>query len=105
MQTCREIVHADAVWDALRRVVEPNLGVNVVDLGLVYGVQTEGDAVRVVLVTLGPREQGERELEERLERALCDRVPGLGHVEIEVLRDRLWHPGLMSEETRRRLGL
>jgi metal-sulfur cluster biosynthetic enzyme len=105
MQACRQIVRSDDVWGALRHVVEPNLGVNVVDLGLVYGVETDGDDVRVVLVTLGPQEQGKRELEERVERGLSERLPGLGRVEIEVLRDRLWHPGLMSEETRRRLGL
>jgi metal-sulfur cluster biosynthetic enzyme len=105
MQACREIVRSEAVWDVLRAVVEPHLGVNVVDLGLVYAVEAAGDGARVVLVGLTPREQDAQDLAERLRHALHAGLPGLRRVEVEILRDRLWHPGLMSEETRRRLGV
>jgi metal-sulfur cluster biosynthetic enzyme len=105
MQACHEIARSEAVFEALRGVVEPHLGVNVVDLGLVYAVHADSDEVRIVLVRLALQCQDDLELEAQVQRAVSERLPDLRCVEVEILRDRLWHPGRMSEETRRRLGL
>jgi metal-sulfur cluster biosynthetic enzyme len=44
----------DAVWDALRTVNDPEVGMNVVDLGLVYRVEVDGADVRVELTMTSP---------------------------------------------------
>jgi metal-sulfur cluster biosynthetic enzyme len=105
MQTSQQDAVSNAVLDALREVVEPHLGVNVVDLGLVYEVHADGAGVRVALGMLMPHEAEDQDLHERVVKAIELRLPQFEHVELHLVRDRVWHPGRMSEETRRRLGI
>jgi metal-sulfur cluster biosynthetic enzyme len=105
MQASQPNAISNAVLDALREVVEPHLGVNVVDLGLVYEVHADGAGVRVALGMLTPYEAEDRDLQARVVRAIEMRLPQFDHVELHLVRDRVWHPGRMSEETRRRLGI
>jgi metal-sulfur cluster biosynthetic enzyme len=105
MQASQQNAVSNAVLDALREVVDPHLGVNVVDLGLVYEVHADGAAVRVALGMLTPYEAEDRDLQQRVVNAIEMRLPQFEHVELHVVRDRVWHPGRMSEETRRRLGI
>ena len=48
------LVTADAVWAALSEVYDPELGINVVDLGLVYGVTLDGRRVQVTMTLTTP---------------------------------------------------
>ena len=105
MQVWRHPDPSDALLDALRTVVEPHLGVNIVDLGLVYDVGVVGESVRVVLGVLTPHDAETTELEERVRRSIRERLPQLKEIEISIARDRIWHPGRMSVEARWRLGL
>jgi metal-sulfur cluster biosynthetic enzyme len=104
-QASEQSAVSNAVLDALRVVVEPHLGVNVVDLGLVYEVHADGAGVRVALGMLTPYEAEDQDLLARVVRAIEMRLPQFEHVELHLVRDRVWHPGRMSEETRRRLGI
>jgi len=87
----------DAVVDALRDVIDPTLGINLVDLGLVYGVHHEGDSVRVVLGVTAPFQNSRDVVCAAVERLLRQRLP-------QVI-DPVWHPGLIDPRTRRWLGL
>jgi metal-sulfur cluster biosynthetic enzyme len=91
------------VIDSLRDVVDPELGINIVDLGLVYGVDVDDADVHVRLTMTTPAcpvgEQLVLDAEERLRAT----VPDAG-IAVEVVWDPPWDPGRMSDAAREALG-
>ncbi|MBK8013923.1 MAG: metal-sulfur cluster assembly factor [Deltaproteobacteria bacterium] len=94
---------SEAVESALREVIDPELGINIVDLGLVYGVDVDPNGVCVRLTMTTPAcplgEHIVRDAEERLV-ALSE----LGSIRVELVWDPPWDPSRMSEEAKRMLG-
>lgn len=96
----------DDVKDALREVIDPELGLDVVSLGLVYGVDVdEGGAatVHMTLTTpycpLGPM------LESQVH-AATQFLPGISDVRVDLVWDPPWDPHTMaSDEVKLELGL
>jgi metal-sulfur cluster biosynthetic enzyme len=91
--------------DALRNVYDPELGINIVDLGLVYevSVSDEGDVdVTYTLTTMGcpigPL------IEDQMRQFLAA-VPGIGEVRPEMVLRPPWSPEMMSEEAKAALGI
>src|SRR5919201_2742743 len=93
----------ERVLQALKHVLDPELGINIVDLGLVYDVKIEGDAVHITytLTTMGcpigPL------IEEQMASMLAD-VPGIDRVEAEMVLRPPWTPEMMSDEAKAALG-
>jgi metal-sulfur cluster biosynthetic enzyme len=85
--------------EALRDVADPELPLNVVDMGLVYGVWLEGDAAQVKLTyTSMGCPCAEFILEDVRERLL--REDGVARVEIEIVWDPPWSKRMLSQEAR-----
>jgi len=93
----------DEVLGALREVLDPEIGINVVDLGLLYGVAIDGADVRVRLGMTAPTCPLAEHLAASAERAIALRVPGARAV-VEIATDPAWTPEMMAPEARRRLG-
>lgn len=92
------------ILEALRSVVDPELGVNVVDLGLVYGVRQYDDGdVHVTMTTTTPACPIGSYLEQQVRWAVMS-MPGVGDVEVEVVHTPPWSPALMTDTARRVLG-
>jgi metal-sulfur cluster biosynthetic enzyme len=93
----------DRVVDALRNVHDPELGINIVDLGLVYGVDVADGTVHITytLTTMGcpigPL------IEAEIRQFLAD-VDGVNEVEAEMVLRPPWTPEMMSEEAKAALG-
>ena len=93
-----------AVRAALSRVEDPELGLDIVSLGLVYAVEREGDHVRVVHTLtsmgcpLGPV------IEQGIAEALAG-VEGIGSVEVQLVFEPPWSPEKMSDDARFLLGV
>ena len=92
-----------AVRDALREVIDPELGINIVDLGLVYGIGIDGARVRVDMTMTSPACPLGEYLKELVEDAVTSRVPGVDSVEIAIVWEPPWTPDLMSDDARRQL--
>lgn len=94
----------DVVLDVLRNVYDPELGINIVDLGLVYGVDIRGGAVHITysLTTMGcpigPL------IEAQMQQFLTG-VPGVEDVTAEMVLRPAWSPEMMSEEAKAALGV
>jgi metal-sulfur cluster biosynthetic enzyme len=94
----------EQVIEALRGVHDPELGINIVDLGLVYDVRIEGDTVHIdyTLTTMGcpigPM------IEEEIQRML-EPIEGVSRVEAEMTLTPPWTPDKMSEEAKAALGM
>lgn len=97
------MVTEQAVRDTLREVIDPEVGVNIVDLGLVYNVYLgEKDVLVEFTVTTALCPLGSyltRAVEARL---LA--LPGVESVEAHLVYEPPWNPSMMSEEARRALG-
>jgi metal-sulfur cluster biosynthetic enzyme len=91
------------VREALRNVHDPELGINIVDLGLVYGVDISDGTVHVTytLTTMGcpigPLIEAEI-------RRFVEGIEGVDGVEAEMVLRPPWSPEMMSEEAKAALG-
>jgi FeS assembly SUF system protein len=95
----------ERVIDALKEIYDPEIPVNIYDLGLIYGVDVadEGDvAITMTLTTphcpVAESMPGEVEM-----RVLA--VPGVRDAEVNLVWDPPWGPNLMSDEARLELGM
>ena len=91
------------VLAALRQVLDPELGINVVDLGLVYDVAIDPGRIEVALTMTSPACPLGGQLKSEAEEALRRAAPGRD-VEVRLVLDPPWHPALMSEAAKRQLG-
>jgi metal-sulfur cluster biosynthetic enzyme len=96
------------VYAALREVRDPELMVNIVDLGLIYGVELHANAekqdiaIRMTMTT--PACPYAPELIQEVKDVIGD-LEGAGMVEVTVTLDPPWTPDLMTEDARDELGL
>ncbi len=98
------LLNEERIVDALREVLDPELGVNIVDLGLIYGVEIIGNRVfiKMTLTTIGcPLHDSMTAAAERAVRMV---VPGVEDVCVEMVFDPPWTPERMSLSARRDLG-
>ena len=98
-------VNPDEVYEALRTVYDPEIPVNVVDLGLVYDVQvSDANDVFVQMTLTFPGCGMGPHIAQQAEWAIQD-VEGVEEVNIELTFDPPWSPDLISEEARNMLGI
>jgi len=92
------------VWDALRECYDPEIPVNVVDLGLIYDVVLNGNhvTVKMTLTARGCPMSGmiSREVQTRL-----SSVPGVAKATVDVVWEPPWHPSMISPAGRKALGM
>lgn len=92
------------IYEALHDVLDPELGVNVVDLGLVYGVQVREDGTITVTMTLTtPGCPMHESLAEAVAQAL-GRVPGVTGGDLELVWNPPWDPSMMTAQGKALLG-
>ncbi|MDE2684983.1 MAG: iron-sulfur cluster assembly protein [Chloroflexota bacterium] len=99
------MVNRDEVYEALRTVYDPEIPVNVVDLGLIYDVQvSDANDVFVQMTLTFPGCGMGPHIAQQAEWAVQD-VEGVEEVNIELTFDPPWSPDLISEEARNMLGI
>jgi metal-sulfur cluster biosynthetic enzyme len=98
------MVQEDDVRTALQWVIDPELGINIVDLGLVYGVTVQNDDVQVDLTMTTPACPLSTYLTANAEHVIRALVPGVQELAINLVWEPPWNPSLISESARRELG-
>lgn len=88
---------------ALQTVIDPELGVDIVNLGLVYGAQVVEGVAHVLMTTTTPACPIGSYLIDQIHDALRW-VPGIVDVDVELTHDPPWKPERMSESAKRQLG-
>ena len=93
------------IMEALSQVVDPEVGVNIVDLGLVYSVDVQDGDVRVAMTLTTPGCPLMGHLLNMADAVIRQTVPAVTSVEIELVWDPPWDPSRMSEAAKIQLGL
>lgn len=99
-----ETLETQDVYDSLKAVYDPEIPVNIVDLGLVYDVQVKDNDVKVQMTLTFPGCGMGPHIAQQAEWAIQD-LDGVEEVEIELTFDPPWSPDLISEEARMQLGI
>jgi metal-sulfur cluster biosynthetic enzyme len=93
---------ADDILDALATIIDPELGMNIVDLGLLYNVQVQVEVVSIAMTT--PACPAASHLVDQAEAIIRSQFPTLQHVDIQLVWEPLWNPFMMSWKARASLG-
>jgi FeS assembly SUF system protein len=94
----------EAVIDALKEIFDPEIPVNIYDLGLIYNVEINDGHALITMTLTTPHcpvaESMPGEVELRV-----GSVPGIGDAEVNLVWDPPWSPANMSDEARLELGM
>jgi metal-sulfur cluster biosynthetic enzyme len=93
----------EEVVEALRGVEDPELGMDIVELGLFYDAEIQGDDVKVTFSLTSMGCPAGPMIQEDIDRVLAE-IPGVGAVESELVFDPPWTPDRMSEDAKFILG-
>ena len=91
------------VMEILRTVEDPELGMDIVELGLLYDVEVEGPAVKVIYTLTSMGCPAGQMIEEDIDRCVRE-LPGVDDVKPELTFEPPWSPERMSEDAKFILG-
>ena len=94
----------EQVYEVLRTIIDPEIGINIVDLGLVYSVELNQGKVRVAMTLTTPACPAGRYLAERAEAAIRQHVTDVESATVEIVWDPPWSLDMMSEQAKQQLG-
>jgi len=93
-----------AAWDALRQVIDPEIGCNIVDLGLIYDLVIAGGRIAVKLTLTTPGCPMHESIAWGVKNALLA-LDGVEDVSVDLVWDPPWNPAMMTEQGRAQVGM
>ena len=97
------MITGEEIREQLRIVYDPELGVNIVDLGLVYDIQLDQDKVTVIMTLTTPGCPMHDTIKGGTERVLRN-IPGIKEVDVQIVWEPQWSPAMMSQDAKEQLG-
>lgn len=94
----------DAVRTILRRVVDPEIGINIIDLGLIYDIHSDSEGVRIAMTMTSPACPMSDLVIAEAQAALAESLPDAPPANIELVWNPPWEPAMMSDKARNTLG-
>ncbi len=97
-----QAIEAEA-WDRLHTVYDPEIGINLVDLGLIYDLASEQGKVHVAMTLTTPGCPMSDSMPPAVQRVL-EAIPGVTEVKVELVWDPPWDPDRITDQGKRELG-
>ncbi|MBC8331986.1 MAG: metal-sulfur cluster assembly factor [Anaerolineae bacterium] len=94
----------DQILDTLRSVIDPEVGINIVDMGLVYTVEIKPDEVYIQITMTSPTCPLHGVITRNMDKVLRSTFPELGAMTIELVWEPPWTPEQMSLDAKKQLG-
>lgn len=98
-----EPITKEQVIDKLRTVIDPELNVNIIDLGLVYEVDIQGNKVEVTMTMTTPGCPMSNAISGGVQHAL-NAEANIGSTEVNVVWEPRWNPEMMTDAGKEQLG-
>ncbi|MCB0071688.1 MAG: metal-sulfur cluster assembly factor [Caldilineaceae bacterium] len=99
-----EVLTSESCFEALKAVIDPEIYQNIVDLGLVYGVDVQpDDTVDVTMTLTTPHCPMGPQIIENVEEVLLEH--GAATVNVHIVWEPMWTPDAMTDELKRELGM
>jgi len=92
------------IYDQLRQVFDPEIPVNIVDLGLIYTVAMEDTTAKITMTLTSQSCPEARTIPEVMKRRV-NSIEGVEETDIQIVWEPQWGPHLISEEGRKVLGI
>lgn len=96
-------LETQAVWDALAAIPDPEFGINLVDLGLIYSVEWNAGDVHVVMTLTTPTCPSGAWMHEGVKAAVAA-LPGVKSSVVDLVFEPEWTPAMLSPSASRQLG-
>ena len=94
----------EEIYDVLRECYDPEIPVNIVDLGLVYDVTIQGGVITVTMTLTAPGCSMGAMIASEIQDKLLG-IPGCDDANVEIVWEPAWSPHMMSPAARKALGL
>jgi metal-sulfur cluster biosynthetic enzyme len=95
----------EEIYQALQTCYDPEIPVNIVDLGLIYDVQIEGSKVVVKMTLTAPGCGMGGMIAGQARQKILDNIDGVEEATVDLVWDPPWEPSMMSEEAKHKLGV
>ena len=99
-----ELDTTEDILESLKFVIDPEVGVNVVDLGLIYNVELHGTAVAITMTLTTPGCPLHDTIEEAIQRIMGTRHPNITEARTDLVWDPPWDTDMISDAGKRALG-
>ena len=96
-------VTEEMVYDAIKTVIDPEVGFDIYSLGLIYGVKVEGSHVKVTM-TLSTRGCPLHEMMKQWTKEAVEKIDGVESCEVEIVWEPAWNISMASDEVKKALG-
>lgn len=97
------MINEKEIWENLGKVMDPEIGCSIVDLGLIYKVDIAGDKVEIDMTLTTPGCPLVEMIGEDVEKAV-KKVKGVKEVKINMVFDPPWTPEKMTDKLRKKMG-
>lgn len=94
----------EGIVEALKTVYDPEIPVNIYEMGLIYDIDIEGGEVKVKMTLTSPGCPVAGSLPGEV-KAKVETVPGVASADVELVWEPTWNPSMMSEAARLQLGM
>ena len=97
------MINEEQVIQSLKTVFDPEIPVNIYDLGLVYNISMHANDVHITMTLTTATCTAPEFMPEEV-RAAVNRIPGVGDIQVDVVYEPRWTKERMSPEARQQLG-
>ena len=93
----------DKVWRVLESIPDPEFGINIVDLGLIYSVECHDGDVKVIMTLTTPTCPSGGWIQDGVQAAIQN-MEGVRNVQVNLVFDPAWNTGMLTTSARQQLG-
>ncbi|MXV76997.1 metal-sulfur cluster assembly factor [Candidatus Poribacteria bacterium] len=98
------MVTEESVYEAIKEIIDPEIGINIVDMGLIYEVDIDDTTVDITMTLTSPGCPAGGQIVNGTQH-VTQQLEGVEEVNVQVVWTPRWTPELMSEEARDELGI